>query len=108
MTGWQEFLALTPEQDASPVSPDELEALFMQLGAERYHSLHPFHKLLHGGALDKTQVQAWALNRYYYQCSIPARHKLISIPSKATSQPASQTNRRASEFSSSIGLELLI
>ena len=27
----------------------------------------PFHRLLHGGKLDKGQVQAWALNRYCYQ-----------------------------------------
>ena len=73
MTDWQKFLALGVEQNGSPVSPDELEAMFMQLGAERYHSLHPFHNLLHGGKLNKTQVQAWALNRYYYQCSIPRK-----------------------------------
>src|SRR6185503_12309419 len=29
--------------------------------------------LLHGGKLTKSQVQAWALNRYYYQASIPAK-----------------------------------
>ena len=43
------------------------------IGRERYHSLHPFHKLLHTGELDHGQVQAWALNRYYYQASIPRK-----------------------------------
>jgi len=43
------------------------------IGAERYHNLHPFHKLLHGGRLDRGQVQAWALNRYYYQRQIPVK-----------------------------------
>ena len=44
-----------------------------KLGQEMYHSLHPFHKLLHTGKLSHGQVQAWALNRYYYQCSIPRK-----------------------------------
>jgi pyrroloquinoline-quinone synthase len=55
------------------ISPDELERRLRQIGAERYHNLHPFHKLLHGGKLNRGQVQAWALNRYYYQCSIPLK-----------------------------------
>lgn len=55
------------------LSPDELEAALRAIGAERYHNLHPFHRALHGGKLNKAQVQAWALNRYYYQASIPAK-----------------------------------
>src|SRR5690606_2440719 len=46
-------------------------------GATRYHSLHPFHRLLHGGKLDKGQVQAWALNRYYYQSTIPIKDAVV-------------------------------
>ena len=56
-----------------PISAGELEAALRRIGAERYHNLHPFHQLLHGGTLNKGQVQAWALNRYYYQCSIPRK-----------------------------------
>jgi pyrroloquinoline-quinone synthase len=52
---------------------DELERRLRQIGAERYHSLHPFHKLLHGGKLSLGQVQAWALNRYVYQSAIPRK-----------------------------------
>jgi pyrroloquinoline-quinone synthase len=55
------------------MSPDELEAALSAIGAERYHIHHPFHDLLHGGKLTQGQVQAWALNRYYYQASIPAK-----------------------------------
>lgn len=55
------------------MSPDELEAAIRQVGAERYHDKHPFHRLLHGGKLDKGQVQAWALNRYCYQSSVPRK-----------------------------------
>ena len=53
--------------------PDELEARLRAIGEERYHILHPFHRLLHDGRLSKGQVQAWALNRYYYQASIPRK-----------------------------------
>lgn len=55
------------------MSPEELEAALRAIGAERYHIHHPFHHLLHGGRLTRGQVQAWALNRYYYQASIPAK-----------------------------------
>ncbi|MFT8807902.1 pyrroloquinoline-quinone synthase PqqC [Gluconobacter sp.] len=55
------------------LTPDQLEARLRQIGAERYHNRHPFHRKLHDGRLDKAQVQAWALNRYYYQARIPAK-----------------------------------
>ncbi|WP_408872495.1 pyrroloquinoline-quinone synthase PqqC [Gluconobacter roseus] len=55
------------------LTPDQLEAKLRQIGAERYHNRHPFHRKLHDGKLDKAQVQAWALNRYYYQARIPAK-----------------------------------
>jgi pyrroloquinoline-quinone synthase len=51
----------------------ELEAAIRAVGAERYHDKHPFHRLLHGGKLDKGQVQAWALNRYCYQSAVPRK-----------------------------------
>jgi len=52
---------------------DQLEAALREIGAERYHIHHPFHRLLHTGQLAKGQVQAWALNRYYYQSRIPMK-----------------------------------
>jgi pyrroloquinoline-quinone synthase len=55
------------------MTPAELEAALRRIGAERYHNLHPFHRLLHGGKLDRGQVQAWALNRYCYQAAIPRK-----------------------------------
>jgi len=64
--------------NATPLkSADQLEEQLRQIGATRYHSLHPFHKLLHGGKLNKGQVQAWALNRYYYQSSIPLKDAVV-------------------------------
>ena len=58
-------------------SAEELEAQLRHIGATRYHNLHPFHALLHGGKLNKGQVQAWALNRYYYQSSIPIKDAVV-------------------------------
>ena len=55
------------------LSPAELEAALRQIGADRYHSSHPFHKFLHAGKLNKGQLQAWALNRFYYQSRIPMK-----------------------------------
>jgi coenzyme PQQ biosynthesis protein C len=55
------------------MTPQELETALRDIGARRYHRLHPFHKLLHGGQCTKGQVQAWALNRYYYQAAIPLK-----------------------------------
>ncbi len=55
------------------MTPDEFEAALRDIGAKRYHRLHPFHGLLHGGKCSKGQVQAWALNRYYYQAIIPLK-----------------------------------
>jgi pyrroloquinoline-quinone synthase len=63
--------------DAPLDTPDDLETQLRHIGATRYHSLHPFHKLLHGGKLDKGQVQAWALNRYYYQSTIPIKDAVV-------------------------------
>jgi pyrroloquinoline-quinone synthase len=68
-------LALHPAQPLD--SADAMEAQLRQIGATRYHSLHPFHALLHGGKLTKGQVQAWALNRYFYQSTIPLKDAVV-------------------------------
>ena len=41
---------------AAPLARDEFEAAIRAVGAERYHDKHEFHKLLHGGKLNKDQV----------------------------------------------------
>jgi pyrroloquinoline-quinone synthase len=65
-------------------SAEEFEAAIRAVGAERYHDKHPFHKLLHGGKLNKGQVQAWALNRYCYQEAVP--RKDAALMARAESQ----------------------
>ena len=59
------------------LSPDELEERLRAVGAARYHDKHPFHALLHSGRCTKEQVQAWALNRYWYQSRIPIKDATI-------------------------------
>ena len=69
--------ALSIGKDIRLENAEELEATLRHIGATRYHSLHPFHRLLHGGKLNKGQVQAWALNRYYYQSTIPIKDAVV-------------------------------
>jgi len=59
------------------LSVDELRARMRELGEQRYHHRHPFHLLMHEGKLTRAQLQAWALNRYYYQSRIPIKDAII-------------------------------
>ena len=55
----------------------DLESRLREIGAERYHDRHPFHALMRDGKLTKGQIQAWALNRYYYQSRIPIKDSAL-------------------------------
>lgn len=55
------------------LSPDQLEEALRAIGAVRYHRNHPYHARMYKGELDLPQIQAWALNRYYYQVMIPIK-----------------------------------
>jgi pyrroloquinoline-quinone synthase len=59
------------------LSEADFVAGFHTIGAERYHHRHPFHLLMHEGKLARGQLQAWALNRYYYQEHIPLKDAAI-------------------------------
>src|SRR5437660_5112433 len=67
----------TDTQAAPLLSPEELRAQLQATGEERYHHKHPFHLLMHEGRLSRGQLQAWALNRYYYQSIIPVKDSII-------------------------------
>src|ERR1700693_3751665 len=64
-------------QAARLLSLEELRAKLQATGEERYHHRHPFHLLMHEGKLTRGQLQAWALNRYYYQSIIPIKDAII-------------------------------
>ena len=66
-----------PGEDARLLSFDELRARLRAVGEERYHHQHPFHLMMHEGRLTRGQLQAWALNRYYYQSTIPIKDSII-------------------------------
>jgi coenzyme PQQ biosynthesis protein C len=68
---------VTAAQERAIASPAELEARLRAVGHERYHHRHPFHLLMHEGKLTPGQLQAWALNRYYYQSVIPIKDSII-------------------------------
>jgi pyrroloquinoline-quinone synthase len=63
--------------DTSLLSLEQLRAALRRVGEERYHHRHPFHLLMHEGKLNRGQLQAWALNRYYYQSMIPIKDAII-------------------------------
>lgn len=54
-------------------SRESFEARLRKIGAQRYHDKHPFHQQLHTGGCTPEQVQAWVVNRYYYQSRIPMK-----------------------------------
>ena len=68
---------MTQASHAPLLSPAELEAALRQIGATRYHNKHRFHHRLHAGLCTYEEVQAWALNRYYYQAAIPVKDATI-------------------------------
>lgn len=55
------------------LTADALERELRAIGAARYHDKHPFHLRLHSGRSTRVEVQAWALNRSYYQIRIPMK-----------------------------------
>ena len=55
----------------------ELHNRLLAVGESRYHHRHPFHLRMHEGQLTRGQIQAWALNRYYYQSRIPIKDALV-------------------------------
>ena len=68
---------MTSVQELGLLAPAELERRLREIGAERYHHKHPFHQMMHEGKLTRGQMQAWALNRYYYQSVIPIKDSII-------------------------------
>ena len=55
----------------------ELQDRLRAVGEVRYHHRHPFHLRMHKGELSRGQLQAWALNRFYYQSRIPIKDALL-------------------------------
>jgi pyrroloquinoline-quinone synthase len=58
-------------------SADAFVGRLREEGQRRYHDQHPMHQLMHAGKLTRAQLQAWTLNRYYYQTRIPIKDAVI-------------------------------
>ncbi|HTO68344.1 MAG TPA: pyrroloquinoline-quinone synthase PqqC [Myxococcota bacterium] len=61
----------------APLAKEAFVAWLRAEGGRRYHDRHPFHLRMHDGALSRGELQAWVLNRYYYQTRIPIKDALI-------------------------------
>jgi pyrroloquinoline-quinone synthase len=71
-------MTLTLDRHERPLlSEADFIAGFHAIGEERYHHKHPFHLLMHEGKLTRGQLQAWTLNRYYYQSQIPIKDAIV-------------------------------
>ena len=71
-----EHHSIDTSQDALLLT-EQLRMRLRAVGEERYHHQHPFHLMMHEGQLTRGQLQAWALNRYYYQSRIPIKDAII-------------------------------
>ena len=69
--------AMKIQNETQPMTHAEFEQKLRNIGKERYHDNCKFHHLLHNGMLNKGQVQAWALNRYYYQINISIKDSAL-------------------------------
>jgi pyrroloquinoline-quinone synthase len=65
--------------DAETIAPEHRAffARLMDVGARRYHDKHPFHRSMNSGKLTQEQLRLWAINRFYYQRTIPMKDGAI-------------------------------
>jgi pyrroloquinoline-quinone synthase len=65
------------EADSRLLTKNEFASRLERIGQERYHHQHAFHVRMYEGRLTCGQLQAWALNRYYYQSRVPMKDAII-------------------------------
>jgi pyrroloquinoline-quinone synthase len=56
---------------------DEFLKRLYDVGAQRYHHLHPFNIRMNQGDLDRESIRLWVVNRFYYQRCIPIKDAAI-------------------------------
>ncbi len=59
-----------------PLEPEEFVARLRTIGS-KYHDRHRFHERMNAGSLSRQDLKTWAVNRYYYQRSIPLKDAAI-------------------------------
>jgi pyrroloquinoline-quinone synthase len=70
------------EAERPKLSRAEFVELLRREGASRYHDRHVVHQRMHEGKLTQAELQAWVLNRYYYQTRIPIKDAIILAKSE--------------------------
>ena len=65
--------------DLDSLSPDHRAFVgrLLDIGARKYHDKHPFHRRMNAGELSRAELQRWAINRFYYQRTIPMKDAAI-------------------------------
>jgi pyrroloquinoline-quinone synthase len=61
---------------APPLAPEDFIQRLGSIGG-KYHDRHRFHERMNAGALSRQDLKTWAVNRYYYQRSIPLKDAAI-------------------------------
>jgi pyrroloquinoline-quinone synthase len=58
----------------------------LDVGVRKYHDKHPFHRRMNAGEMSREDLATWAINRYYYQRTIPRKDGAIlsAMPDAAT------------------------
>lgn len=69
--------------DTSLLTREEFIERLRREGASRYHDAHPVHMRMHEGRLSQAELQAWVLNRFYYQTRIPIKDAIILSKSES-------------------------
>ena len=69
--------SVTSTEIQQPWSQDAFMEALRAVGGQRYHDKHPFHIRMNNGTLTRSQLQIWAVNRFYYQRSIPLKDAAI-------------------------------
>ncbi|HWE62382.1 MAG TPA: pyrroloquinoline-quinone synthase PqqC [Chloroflexota bacterium] len=64
-------------QPRAPWTEEQFRAALQAVGGRHYHDKHPFHQRMNSGRLTRPQLQTWAVNRFYYQRSIPLKDAAI-------------------------------
>jgi pyrroloquinoline-quinone synthase len=63
--------------ERQPYTPEAFTEALRKVGTSRYHDKHRFHERMNAGTLSRQDLKTWAVNRYYYQRSIPLKDAAI-------------------------------
>ncbi len=68
---------LMRKPERAPWNESTFAERLRQVGTQRYHDKHPFHRLMNQGKLSREAIAGWVANRFYYQRNIPIKDAAI-------------------------------